>query len=224
MVRVFVVLFFVFTLCLSGCTKSSDTDNTNHIVDKNENIISSIPGDFDGDRYPEYIYAINSSDGRSYIKLVDGNITCYKDLNFKLDNYSSNVQDVNGDGREDFILYSIQEYSQNVYVFSYVNDILNIFDPQTISNHVLFSKSEDGYKVNCGDFNESIQSKEKLNLKFYYTDLDYKEEGPVFDSVGAITTSSGKIIYTVLSTFRIDSSGKINICDLDLKPYVEIDE
>jgi hypothetical protein len=224
MVRVFVVLILIFMFGLSGCEKSSDIDNPNHIVDKNENIVSSIPGDFDGDKYPEYVYAANSSDGKSYIKLVDGDTISYKDLNFKLDNYSTNVQDVNSDGKDDLILYSIQENTQNVYVFSYLNDILNILNPETISNHIAFNKYEDGYKVTCGNLEETIKSKEKLDLQFYYTDLDYKEEGPVFDSVGTIITSNGKIIYTVLSTFRIDSNGKINICDLDLKPYVEVEE
>lgn len=222
MARLFAVLFFV--LSLSGCGKYSNTDNTNHIVDKKENIISSIPGDFDGDKYPEIVYIVNSEDGKSYIKLIDGNISYYKDLNFKLDNYSSNIQDVNGDEREDLILYSIYENTQNVYVFSYSEELLNIFNPQAINTLVSFVMLGDGYKVVCGEFERTIKSNEKLNLRFYYSDLDYKSEGPVFDNVGIITNSNGKIFYTVLTTFKIDSNGKINICNLDLKPYVDMED
>jgi hypothetical protein len=222
MARIFVVLIFI--LSLTSCGKYSDTDNNNLTLDKKENIISSIPGDFDGDKYPEFVYTVNSDDGKSYIKLVDGNMVFYKDLNFKLENYTSNVQDVNSDGREDLILYSIYENTQNVYVFSYSNNLLSIFDPNIITTHIRFDKLNEGYKLSCDELSQTIKSDKKLNLQFYYSDLDYREEGPVFDNVGTITDENGKILYTVLTTFRIDSNGKINTCNLDLRPYINIED
>jgi hypothetical protein len=218
MKRVFAVLFFLLLLC--GCDKASVLENKNIIVHKNENILSSIPGDFDGDKYPEYIYIASSDDNKPYIKLIDGDRAFYKELSFKLDNYSSNVQDVNGDDKEDVILYCIEENSQKVYVFSYYKDLYTLFSPETLDKFVEFNKNKDGYTIICGKFEKKFQSKEDLELKFFYTALDYREDGPIFESVGTISSNKG-IISTVSAIFKLTKDGSVYIEDLSISPYVE---
>jgi hypothetical protein len=222
MKKVFAVLFFFLFLC--GCSKFPASQDKKIILHSSENIVSSVPGDFDGDKYPEYIYVANSDDGSSYIKLIDGDKAFYKELDFKLDNYTSNVQDVNNDNKEDLIIYYIEENIQNVHVFSYNNELYNIFNPGMLDRYVSFTQLDDQYKVTYGSNERIIKSKEKLSLKFFYTDLDYKDAGPVFDSIGTIANSSGRILYTISASFSVDSNNNLNIYDLKLLPYIEVED
>lgn len=219
-IKVFAVLiFFVFS---SSCSISKLKKEKDPIISVNENIFNSFLGDFNGDGISEHIYVYKSEDGKPCVKLITEGGNYYKELNDLADNFYSHVTDVNGDGKEEFILYISESSHEKMYIFSFTDDLNIILSPEIMQKEFDLAKVKNGYVFTFGSFEKKLDSdlNDNLTMEFNHTDIFYEDPLPLF-IVDGIIKSSDKKYYTVTVSFTINSDNDFEIKEVDMLPYEE---
>ena len=210
-IKVFAVLiFFVFS---SSCSTLKFKKEDDPIISANENIFNSFPGDFNGDGISEQIYVYKSGNGKPCVKLITKDGNYYKELNDPADNFYSHAADVNGDGKEEFILYISESSHEKMYI---------ILSPEMLQKEFDLAKIKNGYVFTFGSFEEKLGSdlNDNLTMEFNHTDISYEDSLPLFIADGIIK-SLDKKYYTVTVSFIINSDNNFEIKDVDMLPYEE---
>ncbi|MCX7694635.1 MAG: hypothetical protein N2Z71_02810 [Caloramator sp.] len=205
-----VLLIFLF---LSSCT--IPTFKKNNIY--NDNILYSCIGDFDGDSRADTIYLVKEKD---IIKIVfkSKRMTKTQKIKLNINNFYCSVEDINDDKCDDFIINTIEDDVENIYIFTFKDAIKEILSPHIINNQINFIKKGSIYTVSCGNYKSQIKSNEDLNLKLLYSTTEYTEYGKSIITEGILVNKDNQPRYTLSITYKINSLGKLNFLDIKCHP------
>lgn len=222
MKHVSAVLFLLFFL--SGCSNSSTSYDNEVVSIMEQNVIFSAPGDFDGDKVSENMSIIKKQEGKYELQFTDGSIQYNKELIINLDNYSAYIHDVNCDGKEDFIICVIENNCEDIYAFCHSGNIYTLYSPEMLNESIKLIKKNNCYMIKCSNFEKKFTSTKDLKLKFYFTDIDYTDWGPIFEVDGALVDFNDSIVSSISAAFSINRNGDIDIQRIDLLPSEAVDE
>ncbi|CDF57775.1 hypothetical protein TCEL_01689 [Thermobrachium celere DSM 8682] len=213
MKKVFAVLLILINL--SSCTISTLTKNK---IEDN-NIIYSCVGDFDGDSRIDSIQLIREGD---VVKIIFKSKRTIKtqDIKLNLSNFYCNVEDINDDGCDDFIINTMDEGTENIFVFTFKDSITQVLSPSIINEQINFIKNGNSYTISCGNYKSSIKSKEPLDLKLLYSTTEYTDYGKAIITEGVLVNNKNQPKYTVSTTYKLNSLGKLNFLDIKIEPYI----
>lgn len=215
MQKVFAIL--VLIPALLGCSQNKLQNKADLQAAYNENSPHILTGDFDGDKENEHINLSRSEDGTSTIVLRDKNSRIsIRKIGFDIIDSSVHIEDVNRDGREDLIIYVIDNSVEKLYVFSFNGLIYELLSPEIFEKFIDFKPDSEGYLIRCGNIIKQVPSSEKLYLNLYFTDYDYDNKEFFFTSEGSISNLSNKTLYTLSLIYSIDKSGSIQLKDFTL--------
>jgi hypothetical protein len=220
MKKVFAVLFLV--LLLSGCRSTNMVNKEKPVSFVDDNSILTISYDFNKDGRNETIKLIKTSNDGTLIRYADKNRISYTEFPTKCSNFNYSIEDTDGDGYKDLIIFEYFDNAQYIDVFNVKNSIKLVFSSRDIASKVSI-KSLYGRKQLCfGELKSNIINIRKLKLNMYFTDTDSDLDRTQFISEGTLT--SGKdIIYTVSLTYSLHDSFILSPIDISLKPYSVID-
>ncbi|SHE80760.1 hypothetical protein [Caloramator proteoclasticus] len=209
-----VLLIFLF---LSSC--SIQTFKKNKI--NTDNILYSCIGDFDGDSRFDTIY-LKKEDNTIKIVLKSKRTTKTQDIKLNIDNFYCSVEDINDDKCDDFIINSIEDNVENIYIFTFKDAIKEILSPNIIRDQINLIRKGSIYTVSFGDYKKQINSNEELNLKLLYSETEYTEHGKAIITEGVLVNKNNEPRYTISITYKIKSLGSATQvkCDIfHLEPY-----
>lgn len=213
---VFAVLTFL--LLISGCTNIPS--NPERVVPiystfKNSAIYTS-SGDFDGDGEKESIFILRKKKNY-YLSILDGQNTINRELNYNADNPMLTIQDINNDGREDIIINVIQNNCENCYVYSLDGDIKTLLSPDIIISKI--NLEEIGLYISQvhGFTNPTEMDRINLDIEFYYTEMNYMENGIEFVSEGSIFDKNISIL-NIQAIIGINKNDTAVLKDINVQP------
>lgn len=178
--------------------------------------IYSSSGDFNGDGKMESIF-ITKPDENYYISILDKNNLIYKRLNYKAENFNLTIQDINNDNREDIILSTIQNNCENCYVYTVNKDLVTLLSPDIIIANIAMEEIEDYIALECGYTYSPQRDNRTSDIRLYYTELDYSDDGSVFVSEGSVLNKNTNIL-NIQTTVSIDSMGKVIVKNMNMLP------
>lgn len=181
-----------------------------------QRILFSSPGDFDGDNSKEYLQLFKSKDKEYTIRVIDGRKRYNYKLNFFVEEFTTQIDDVNGDGKDDFLLFVTKEDKQEMYIFTFQNNTIHQSFYSAELDKLLNIKSINGkYILSYNNSIKTFLTKTSLKLSFYYTDLDFDEayEGPLFVSQGMIKSMDEKNIKKINTYYYFDRYWNIHLKD-----------
>ncbi|WDC84139.1 hypothetical protein PL321_18055 [Caloramator sp. mosi_1] len=211
MKRVFAVLLisFLFYSCSIPVFKKNNLYS--------DNIMYSCIGDFDGDSRVDSIYLIKEDDT---VKIVykSKRTTKTQEIKINTNNFYCNVEDINDDRCDDFIINSIENNVENIYIFTFKDAIKEILSPSIIHKQINFIKTGSIYTVSCGEYEKQVKSSEDLTLKLIYSATEYTEYGKAIITEGVLVNKNNQPQYTISIIYKINSLGKLNFIDIKCHP------
>ncbi|MBZ4664027.1 MAG: hypothetical protein JG776_1742 [Caloramator sp.] len=209
-----VLLIFLF---LSSC--SIPTFKKNKI--NTDNILYSCIGDFDGDSRVDTIYLVKDDNlvkDDSTIKIVfkSKRTTKTQDIKLNIDNFYCSVEDINDDKCDDFIINSIEDDVENIYIFTFKDAIKEILSPNIIRDQINLIRKGSIYTVSFGDYKKQINSNEELNLKLLYSETEYTEHGKAIVTEGVLLNKNNQPRYVISITYKINNLGSATQVKCDI--------
>ena len=213
---VFAVL--VFLLTIPGC--NSIPSNPEKIIPiystyKNSAIYTS-SGDFDGDGEKESIF-ITRREENYYISILDGHNIVKKELDYSADNFIITIQDINNDNREDIIINVIQNNCENCYVYSLDGNIKTLLSPDIIIAKIDLKQINSYISQECKFINPPELPMGNLDIKLYYTEMDYIEDGSEFISEGSIFYKDTDL-FNMQAKIKIIKNGTAVLRNVTIQP------
>ncbi|EYE88162.1 hypothetical protein Q428_09340 [Fervidicella metallireducens AeB] len=183
-------------------------------------ILFSSPGDFDGDNTIEYLQIYKSNDKEYYLRIIDEKTKYTYELNFKAEEFTTQIDDVNNDKKDDFLLFITKEDKQEMYIYTLQSNVIHQSFYSAELEKLLNIKSINGkYILSYNNSVKTFLAKNHLELSFYYTDLDFDEayEGPIFVSQGIIKSTDERNIKKINTYYYFDRYWNIHLKDFNIK-------
>lgn len=215
MKKVFAVL--LISLTLSSCSIPTFSKNKT-----NPNLLYSCVGDFDGDSRIDSIMLVKNNNSVEII-FKSKFKTKRQSIEINFDNFYCSVEDINDDKCDDFIINTIENNKENIYIFTFKNDIKELLSPQIIKQQINLYRDGNKYTIACGGFNSTIKSQEQLSLNLLYSTSDYTEYGKSIITEGVLVNDKSNPKFTVSIIYKLNSLGKLNFMNISVTPYVHVE-
>lgn len=216
--RVFAVLFLVFLLLQLSCNSISSTPEKALPISSTfrSSAIYTSSGDFDGDGKMESIF-ITKPDECYHMSIIDKEHIINKKLNYRADNLKLTIQDINNDNREEIIINIIQNNCENCYVYTVTTDIITLLSPDIIIGELDRNKIDDYIALECGYMALTLENSRERDIKLYYTEMDYSEDGSIFISEGSVFDKNITLL-NIQATICIDKNGMVILKNINMLP------